>query len=225
MTGAVLNFYGYMSEGKYKVHYGIGGSFFFIKPDTALTANHVLNKDFFSTTGDFLNKQSFFIGENNFIVEVYADLLFEHKNIDLTVIKFPNDVSSTFFDVSQDEPTVNQEFYSIGFIAGEQPEIHTKNNSYKVILEKVLLNDLTKIKQVGYVKKLLCKTLKSADLNINNVNTIETSFGGYLGMSGGPLIDKSTQKIIGILSHGDPDDNDIKDVLYATDCTEIIKVI
>jgi len=225
MTGAVLNFYGFMNDGKYNVHYDIGGSFFFIKPDTALTANHVLNKEFFSNTGDFLNKQSFLVGENNFIAEVNSDLLFEHKNIDLTVIKFPNDVSSTFFDVSQDEPTENQEFYSLGFIAGEQPEIHVKNIRYKVILEKVVLNDITKIKQDGYVKKLLSKTLKSADLNLNNVNTIETSFGGYVGMSGGPLIDKATQKIIGILSHGDPDDTDKKDVLYATDCTEIIKVV
>lgn len=61
MTGAALNFYGSMRGGKYNVYYEVGGTFFFIKPDRAITAFHLLNKRYFDLN-DFVNKQSFFIG-------------------------------------------------------------------------------------------------------------------------------------------------------------------
>ena len=44
-------------------------------------------------------------------------------------------------------------------------------------------------------------------------------------MSGGPVFEKKTNKILGIITSGEPEDKHIKDVLFAVDCTELIKII
>lgn len=224
MTGAILNFYGFIENGKYNVHYDIGGTFFFITPNTALTANHLISKSFFDLN-DFVNKQVFFIGENNFIVEVEKEFITDHKNVDLSIIRFPKNLTNNFYEIYKGEPEINQEFIAEGFIAGEQPEIVAKNNKLKIILEKVDFNSLTQIKQRGFVKKLYNSTEICDDMALYNVNTIQTSIGGFVGMSGGPLIDLVNKKVLGFMSYGDPVDSDKKDILYAIDCTELNKII
>lgn len=143
----------------------------------------------------------------------------------MSIIKFPKNIASSFYDNYQDEPKINQEFIAEGFIAGEQPNIEVNNSKVKIILNKADFTELTYIKQHGYEKKLLSSTFKSDDINLSHVNTTQTSFGGCVGMSGGPLIDKNSKKIIGFMSNGDPVDTDKKDVLYAIDGTELTKVI
>lgn len=225
MTGAILNILGFIKNGKYEVYYEICGTFFFVTANTALTANHVLFKDFFSLSDPFKSKQSFLVGENNFIQEVKSEYITEHKNIDLSIIKFPKKLTDTYFEISRDEPTENQTLYFCGYNGDAQPEIEACNDKFKILLKKVDLSPVTFITQDGYVKKLSNMTLKSADFDLNGINVIELSHGGYAGMSGGPVVDKTTGKIIGLLSFGDTEDADKKDTLFALDNTELIKVI
>jgi len=224
MIAAILNFYGYFEGSNYIVYYEIAGTATFIKSDIIITAHHVINKDFFSLRDGFVNKQSFAICDNDIAIEIEKDEIFEHKNIDISIIKLPTGNVNASLLISQEEPVENQEIFSVGFLGGEQPDVQTKSEKLKISIEKIKFKDLTQIKKDGFITNVYCLTLQSADLDLKNVNTIKTSYGGFVGMSGGPVFDKTTNALIGIISHGDPEDSDTKEFLYATDCTEINKL-
>lgn len=225
MTGAILNFFGVMKDGKYHVHCEICGTFFFISPDRALTANHVVYKDFLNADEKIINKQSFLIGENNFIAEIQKEFLIDHKDIDVSIIKFPKAQSETFFEIAKEEPIINQEFYFKGYTSENQPLIETHCDKLKIILKKADLSPLNLVSQDGFVKKLKSMTVKTTDLDMDNVNVIELSCGGFVGMSGAPVIDKVSGKVIGLISFGDTTNSDKKETLFAVDCTELNKII
>jgi hypothetical protein len=60
-------------------------------------------------------------------------------------------------------------------------------------------------------------------IKLKNICVIETSYGGVIGMSGGPLIDVQTNEIIGMMSIGLPVDLKEKKSIFAISIMEIIK--
>lgn len=64
-------------------------------------------------------------------------------------------------------------------------------------------------------------TVSATDIKMTNVKGFETSYGGIIGMSGGPLINKQTDEIIGLMSIGLPADIQVKQSLFAVSIDEI----
>jgi len=77
----------------------------------------------------------------------------------------------------------------------------------------------------GYIKNLLRCNVNTLDINLQNIWGFEVSFGSLIGMSGGPLINKETSEVIGLLSFGLPIDSDIKTQIFAITMDEIKKHI
>ncbi|MFO7969844.1 MAG: hypothetical protein R6U15_07045, partial [Candidatus Izemoplasmatales bacterium] len=63
------------------------------------------------------------------------------------------------------------------------------------------------------------------DIKLNNVEIIRTSYGGKKGMSGSPLVKTSNGKVIGVMSHGYPEDIVDKVELCAISVNEFINLI
>lgn len=77
----------------------------------------------------------------------------------------------------------------------------------------------------GYIKSLKQLTVDASDMKLDNVDVYETSYGGIKGMSGGPLILKKSNEIIGLMSIGLPQNKKEKEVLFAININEIISRI
>lgn len=77
----------------------------------------------------------------------------------------------------------------------------------------------------GHVLGLHSLTVNANDIHLSDVQAIRTSFGGTLGMSGGPLIRRSTDDVIGLMSIGLPADAPVKETLFAISAVELIRVL
>ena len=83
----------------------------------------------------------------------------------------------------------------------------------------------TSIVARGHIKSLPIITISANDIKLNNIKGFETSYGGVIGMSGGPLIATETGEIIGLMSIGLPADLKIKKSLFAISLTEILSKV
>ena len=68
-------------------------------------------------------------------------------------------------------------------------------------------------------------SINSKNVNIRDVEIIETSYPGRIGMSGGPLINNETKEVIGLMSIGLPPDVVEKQTVAAISIFEILAVL
>ena len=74
----------------------------------------------------------------------------------------------------------------------------------------------------GVLKSYPSITISAKDIKLNDIKGFETSYGGIIGMSGGPLIASETDEIIGLMSIGLPPDLKEKKTLFAISLIEIM---
>ena len=85
MTGLILKL-SYNHIGESPLTGGICGSFFFVKSNLTITANHVLNKKDFKPNSGFQFCQFWLIVQPDVIVEIKKDNLIEYPEIDTTFV-------------------------------------------------------------------------------------------------------------------------------------------
>jgi hypothetical protein len=223
MTGLILKL-SYNQVGLNDVVGGVCGSCFFIDKKRILTANHVLNKKIFAPNKGYQYCQVWLIIGPTIIIEIEEKDILEYPEIDTTLIELENERNIKFKNISkykfeEDELCLNE-----GFIAGSMPKIDAD-----WVLEKLIVSNCTydkiNIIGVGHIKSLRKLSINAADMKLDNVDTIETSYGGIEGMSGGPLILKKSNEIIGLMSFGLPQNIKEKEVLFAININEIISRI
>ena len=121
--------------------------------------------------------------------------------------------------------SVGTECYNVGFMAEDMPNFNKEWGENKIVINKCHnLEDLKKLSE-GKIISINNGIVNANDIKIKNKKLIVCGYGGYEGMSGGPLIKKDSGEIIGMMSFGLPPDNKIKNKLFAVSIDEILKVV
>jgi hypothetical protein len=223
MTGLILKLsYNYIGDSN--VVGGICGSFFFLQADKAITANHVLNRAQFKPNEGFALCQFWLITQTDFIVELKAEYLIEYPEVDTTIIELEHPYKDKIRKISLNHFQVGIRCTNEGFIAGAMPALNISWASSGLIISSCNYNG-TNVVVSGHIKSLSNITILANDINLNNVKGIETSYGGIIGMSGGPLIVTETDEIIGLMSIGLPADVKVKKTLFAISLSEIMSKV
>jgi hypothetical protein len=223
MTGLILKLsYNYIGDSN--VVGGICGSFFFLQQDKAITANHVLNRAQFKPNEGFALCQFWLISQTDFIVEIKADNLTEYSEVDTTIIELEHPYKNKIRKISLNDFQVGTRCENEGFIAGEMPDLDISWASSGLIISGCNYN-VTSVVERGHIKSLTIITILANDINLNNIKGFETSYGGIIGMSGGPLIATETDEIIGLMSIGLPADAKVKKTLFAISLIEIMSKV
>jgi hypothetical protein len=219
MTGLVLKL-SFNKIGDKTLEGGICGSFFFVRPNLAVTAQHVLNSNTFNPNPGFNNCQVWLIVEPNIVIELKLVNLIEHREIDTTLIQLSNDYSVSIRKISLTDIERGHECFNEGFIGGKMPFLNSSWNSNGLQITSCAYNGII-TNGSGHIKSKHSMTVDTADIQMTSVSGYATSYGGCMGMSGGPLISKNTDEIIGLMSIGLPADKEEKDLLFAVSIEEI----
>lgn len=222
MTGLILKL-SYNNPNESTIVGGICGSFFPLQPNIAITAHHVLNNTNFMPNDGFLNCQYWLITDQNNIIEIEKDKLISYPEIDTTYITLERDYFKNYRKYSTKVET-GTNCYNEGFIGGKMPDLDIKWVNNKLHINSCNYENV-KINRSGYVKSIFQININATDVILSNINVIETSYSGIIGMSGGPLIEKEKDCVIGMMSIGFPPNVSDKTTLIAISIIEIIKNI
>ena len=152
------------------------------------------------------------------------DDLIEHPDIDTTFINLEEEYPIYIRPFSTKKIEAGLFCRNEGFIGGQMPGIVVNWSDSGLVISSCEYNT-TIANGEGYIKSKKIMTVNAVDIKIENVNGLETSYGGTQGMSGGPLINTQTDEIIGLMSIGLPADVQIKHSLFAVAIDEINKKI
>lgn len=224
MTGLILKLS--YNEINSDVVGGICGSCFFVDRERILTAYHVLNKKEFVPNIGYLYCQFWVLIEPNIIIEIDKNQLFEYPEIDTVLVKMENEnkINIKYRNISTENIEANELCFNEGFISGDMPNINANWTGNKLNISNFNYNNKD-ILGHGHIKSLAPLSINAPDVKLNNIKTFETSYGGRVGMSGGPLILKKSNEIIGLMSFGYPHTSMEKEFLYAIHIDEIISRI
>ncbi len=219
MTGFILKL-SFNTVGKANLEGGICGSFFFISSNLAITAQHVLNSNTFKSNVGLRKCKVWLIAQPNIIIEIKLKDIIEHSEIDTTLIQLSKSFPIKVRNCSLNNADSGHECYNEGFTGGQMPNMKVSWGQNGLIIyscsdNKIITNGHGKIKQKCIM------TVNATDIKMTNVVGYATSYGGVVGMSGGPLICKQTDQILGLMSMGLPADNPIKNSLFAVSIQEI----
>jgi hypothetical protein len=222
MIGTILKL-SYNKIGGNDLTGGICGTAFFVESNMIATANHVMRKEKFIPNEGFSRCQFWLLMKPDIIIEINEDYLIESPEIDLTLIKLPNKYPVKSGEFSDKLPSVGEECHNNGFRANNMPIL-----SYDWVSERLAISDFdlqsVSVEGSGKIKSLLAMNIDSNDIKMKNVQGIEVSYAGVLGMSGSPL-QNSQNKIIGLMSIGLPANVAQKENLFAVSVREIQPII
>ena len=223
MTGLLFKL-SYNIKGDSQVQGGICGSFFLLKQNEAITAHHLLNKENMKPNIGYAYCQYWIIFEPDIVEEININQVKLYPEIDTTIIKIKRNLNAKIRKIAKVNATVGQECYNEGFKGGEMPHANVSWEANRLKITNCFYKN-TRVVSTGYIKSIQNITQNANDVKINNIKGYETSYGGVIGMSGGPLINKETDEIIGLMSIGLPPDNYVKKTLFAISFEEIEKRI
>jgi hypothetical protein len=223
MTGLILKL-SFKNIGENIVEGGICGSFFFSSPNLGVTAQHVLNSGTFKPNIGFRNCQVWLIVQPDIVIEIKLNNVIQHPEIDTTLVKLEKDYPIVVRKLSSAKIDVGHECVNEGFIGGKMPSLNVSWTSTGLEITSCSYNGTIANAQ-GHIKANHLMTVNAQDIKMTNVAGFTTSYGGVIGMSGGPLICKETDEILGMMSMGLPADKEVKDTLFAVSIEEINKRI
>ena len=223
MIGLILKL-SYNSIGDSNIVGGICGTFFLLQVKKAITAKHVLNKAQFRPNDGFTKCQFWLIIEPNYIFELQKEYLKEYAELDTTIIELKVPYLGMIRNISPKNSLIGDKCQNEGFIAGEMPNLNIQWGQQGLEISSCHYTG-TNATAIGFVKSTPRITIDANDIKIKNISGIETSYGGVIGMSGGPLIDTQTNEIIGMMSLGLPVDLKDKKSIFAVSIIEIMNKV
>jgi hypothetical protein len=218
MTGAIISQFYWKDANNQHSRYFIGGSFFFIEPDLAVTtySNLALARShndmvyaedyFYFDTPLTLFKSSVREGKGKQCIRLDREWLQEFPDKNITIIKFPFPVSSECFTHNRYSPNEGQLVTCEGY--GEADYISIQDDPESIDFIRVDDNQIRKFKlfrQIGNIESIEQEPIYSDILNIDNLDVLYTDMHYSGTMSGGPILDIKGKDVLGVLSH-EPDD-------------------
>mgnify|MGYP001457323333 CR=1 FL=1 len=208
---------------------GFLGSAFFLNDHVAITAYHVLNEESFFPEAPHNNVQIWMVSELGTSFEIKVGFIESYPHLDISIIRFiVGQIGANIFELDTDF-IVNTEIKNEGYPDFGPPNIQLKvaqllNETPKLAIESAdLRNSL--FNKSGNIKSIEKESVNKNDIKLNNIEIIRTNYGGKKGMSGSPLVKISNGKVIGVMSHGYPEDIVDKEELCAISVNEFIHLI
>lgn len=218
MTGAIISqFYWKDATNQYS-RYFIGGSFFFIEPDLAVTTYSCLAQE--RSQNDMVYAEDYFYFESslphdktssrsvngNHCLRLDREWLQEFPDKNITLIKFPFSVSSECFTHLGNSPDEGQFVICEGYDEVDFMNILEEPESINFIrVDDTQARKLKLHRQKTIIESIQQEPLYSEILKIDGLEVLNTGMYFSSSMSGGPILDIKGKEVIGILSHG-PDD-------------------
>jgi hypothetical protein len=204
---------------------GYCGAAFFVNSNTVVSANHVLTGSTFSPDHGRSHAQVWLISPDNHVIEIDASMLSSSPELDLAVLEVPDKVpESAQVSLAPKDPNEGEKIYNEGYPDSGQPDLDLQVVNPPTGQPKIALTggDLSSavFRRDGTVSSVGKETVMANDMTLRDVMIVRTDYGGPVGMSGGPLIRKRDQNVVGFMSHGYPPDATRKKVLCAVSVTE-----
>jgi hypothetical protein len=185
---------------------GVAGTAFFISPNKAITAFHVLQTASFNKHPDFEKVKIWLIHEGRSAIEVNLKNLNEQKKSDMTIIDFGNQKVVTADEIyslqkqsnlQYDNQNLNVE--SDGFVANSTgPELF--HDGSELLITRV--GQLKRIHVQGQLLQFAEVDLKARDVNLVKAPCLQASYEPIVGLSGGPMTKDG--KVVAMNSFADP---------------------
>ncbi len=208
---------------------GFHGSAFFVNDSIAISAYHVINENTFTPEYPHTNAQLWLVSDLGVSYEIKLDMLDCYPHLDITIIRFySNQIGAKKLQLNTDF-VAQSEIFNAGYPNFGPPnvqlEVYQSNNENPKL--RISGADLRSslYQKSGYIKSIAKESVNKNDIKLNNVEIIRTNYGGKRGMSGSPLIKHSDRTVIGVMSHGYPEDVVDKDELCAISVREFINLI
>lgn len=215
----------YNTPGETPVTGGICGTAFLINDKTILTAFHVLNEKTAPNPG-FKYAQFWLLkrGKDKLSIPLENAAFKYFSDIDTTVINLKQPITDiTKIELQNSNTEIGQAVYNIGHVGAGMPVANASWENKTLVLHDYTLQESNKSDRTGFILKIIPATVHSNDVNINDIVVVEPSFAAVEGMSGGPLLNKTNNKLIGLMSFGLPADKASKDEVFAISVNEIIR--
>jgi hypothetical protein len=200
---------------------GICGSGFFIDSRTAITAHHCLNDDTFRPNAGFLHVLVWVITRRGLVRRIDQGAITLHPEIDTTIISLGDSISNVqVYDRAVGVAAAGQQVSGIGHVGNAMPSVNADWQGSELVIRSASLAGFNRDMD-GCVKRPVTFDINANDIKMHGVRGFELSFGSQIGMSGGPVIDSSTGRVLGMLSVGLPPDSTFKTETFAISIDEI----
>lgn len=220
MAFAILKL-SYNQPGDSSVEGGICGSGFFINSRTAVTAHHCLNNNTFRPNTGFRNALFWIITRRGLVIRIDRNFASLYPDFDTTIISFRDSMSNVqVYECAIDGIVDGLKVLGIGHIGNSMPPIDAEWQGSEFVIKSASLAGVMRDMD-GFVKPHLID-INGNDVRMHCVLGLKLSFCSYVGMSGGPVVDSNTGKVIGMLSYGLPRDSSVKTETFAVSINEIL---
>lgn len=222
MVFAILKL-SYNNIGDTTLEGGICGSGFFIDSRTAITAHHVLNENTFQPNTGYGSCKLWILTRLGTVITLEKKHIAEFPEIDTSIIRIEkNGLTETIHPISKEDVGESGRVEGLGHTGNAMPSINANWGSVSLIIERVDLQSVM-CDQQGVILRKANLSARSKDVNIENINGYEVSFGSKVGMSGGPLLNRDNREVLAMLSFGLPADAVEKTRTFAVAINEITR--
>lgn len=221
MAFAILKL-SYNEAGDSDLEGGICGTGFFINNTSGISAHHILNEETFTPNLGYKQCGVWLVTRGGRTIPLSKRLIHYRPQVDATIIKLDQPVRGVkTYRVSAMKIEPNAAVCGMGHSSAGMPvgSAHWEDGS--LVIDEADLGRFIE-DRVGYIARRLEMTVHANDINLNDVSGYELSFGSKVGMSGGPLVIRDTEDVVGMLSFGLPPDKPIKTNTFAVAIEEIV---
>ena len=145
-------------------------------------------------------------------------------DIDTTVIHLKRPITDApKIELQHSSHIIGDEIYSIGHIGRNMPMVNAAWEDNRLVIHDYHIQECDKSDKLGTINAIKTATVNSIDVKFTNIIVIKPSFPAIEGMSGGPLINKKNDQLVGLMSFGLPANMSKKNEVFAIDVNEIIR--
>ena len=204
----------------------MAGSAFVVAPNFLITAHHIISKNSFKYDSSIDYHRIYFVSSDGQPLEIQKEKCHFFPDCDLTIIQVEKKFSPS--KLVQQPPHVGEICAGIGYYSGQNKQYCDVMDDAegRAALDFFNANESVVFKHgiitARYEKNM---TPLEGDLFLMKGSPIlRVSFGGYVGMSGGPVYRLMDNKIMGMMSMGYPPvDRDEKKYLFVLPAETIKK--
>jgi hypothetical protein len=201
---------------------GICGTGFFVDFRTAVTAHHALNDETFNPNPGFQHALVWLVSRSGSTRRIERQETSPHPEIDTTIIAFRSPLSDSQLYEPSPINIDGLRVSALGHIGNSMPSVDAECRASELVIRSANLLGVTKDIS-GFIKRSVMLEVNSNDIKMNGVRGFELSFGSQVGMSGGPVVDSDTGKVVAMLSLGLPSDSIVKTQTFAVSIDEILR--
>lgn len=207
MIAAILQL-SYNAPGDLNLIGGTRGSAFLVGKQTMMTAHHVLNrKVIHEVKPGYILGRWWVLVQAGMAIPITEDMLLDYPQIDTTVIRLKAPVPGLkIWQWSSRPPMVSDRVHALGyeaevipaaqFYSWQEGELQMGGHNLSPFANRGR----------GAITRIGPTSAKSEEKNVEvelaDVQCIQTTCGIVTGMSGGPLINNGTDRVVGLTSFG-----------------------